>query len=528
MPVPHRIRRQRWEVRVPDKAAGFAARAQLRSALEDSLLPAMSAAFDAVCGDDEIIHIPRLTLHIRLGKIEALATDLPEQLPALLREQIEAALAGRSPEGGAVRHIQRAAGRRNTVMHYLQSGHLAWYDAPTDVSDTTPDLAALLRQEALPLASQWLRGPGVLQRSLPRDFDTCVAFLFRFLQLLPEALRTEWVPAMLDRAPDAASVLRWRYPLHAFLGSVQISEVPTHSLMLAQAATLAQLWVGSPPSSMQALRALIAPLSGIPAVLLDLLDEPLAMRPDHLLAADSVRAPNPTRRDDPAQTTNAATQSTEGMPDNAAAAMPAALPEAEAPHAAQNLPPLAIATTLPRDEDSTDTQLGLRVASAGLVLAHPFLSSLLLECRLLDDKEIPVAKLPRAAALLHWLAWSRDEVHEFELGFIKPLLGLSPDAALAVSPGLIDDTDKAECAALLSAMVSHWPALRSTSAEGLQTTFLQRTGLLRPISNGPQEGWQLQPEPRPFDMLLGQLPWSISIVRLPWMTRPIFTDWPTP
>ena len=31
-----------------------------------------------------------------------------------------------------------------------------------------------------------------------------------------------------------------------------------------------------------------------------------------------------------------------------------------------------------------------------------------------------------------------------------------------------------------------------------------------------------------FDMLVGQLPWGIGIVKLPWMTKPIYTDWPTP
>ncbi|MFT3734751.1 MAG: contractile injection system tape measure protein [Rhodocyclaceae bacterium] len=526
MPAPHRIRRQRWEVRVPDKAAGFAARTELRGALETSLLPAMSEAFDAMCGDDEIIHIPRLTLHIRLGKLEALASDLPAQLPALLREQIEAALAGRTPEGGPVRHIQRATGRRNTVMHYLQSGHLAWYDAPVDGNDATPDLATVLREEALPLASQWLRDPATLQRSLPQDFGACVAFIFRYLQLLPETLRTEWVPAMLDRAPNPASVLRWRYPLRAFLGSMHISEVPTHSLLLVQAATLTQLWVGS-PSSMQALRELISPLSGVPVVLLDLLDEPVAARS----AADPATARRPSlpqQRPDAVPRTPRTTTDAANMQPHDEAPQHATPPATEEPASSQSMPPLPLPTAQPRTEEAADAQLGLRVAAAGLVLAHPFLSSLLLECRLLDDNTIPAAKLPRAAALLHWLAWSREEIHEFELGLIKPLLGLSPDAALAVSPGLIDDTDKAECQALLAAMVSHWPALRSTSTAGLQSAFLQRSGLLREFANGPRPGWQLQPEPHSFDMLLAQLPWSLSIVRLPWMTRPIFTDWPTP
>ena len=107
---------------------------------------------------------------------------------------------------------------------------------------------------------------------------------------------------------------------------------------------------------------------------------------------------------------------------------------------------------------------------------------------------------------------------------IKPLLGLQPTDPLPVTQGLLNAEDREECQALLAAMVTHWPALRSTSVEGLQVSFLQRPGLLRPTD----AGWQLQLESESFDLLLAQLPWSISIVKLPWMTKPIFTDWPSP
>jgi hypothetical protein len=29
-------------------------------------------------------------------------------------------------------------------------------------------------------------------------------------------------------------------------------------------------------------------------------------------------------------------------------------------------------------------------------------------------------------------------------------------------------------------------------------------------------------------MLLAQLPWGIGTVKLPWMNKAIFTEWPTP
>ena len=77
---------------------------------------------------------------------------------------------------------------------------------------------------------------------------------------------------------------------------------------------------------------------------------------------------------------------------------------------------------------------------------------------------------------------------------------------------------------MLAAAVEHWPALGNTSITGLRESFMQRRGLLR----DDERGWQLQVETASFDVLLGRLPWSISIMKLPWMTKPIYTDWPTP
>jgi hypothetical protein len=42
----------------------------------------------------------------------------------------------------------------------------------------------------------------------------------------------------------------------------------------------------------------------------------------------------------------------------------------------------------------------------------------------------------------------------------------------------------------------------------------------------PREGGiGLEVAPRTYDMLLDRLPWSISLVKLPWMTAPIHVDW---
>ena len=60
-----------------------------------------------------------------------------------------------------------------------------------------------------------------------------------------------------------------------------------------------------------------------------------------------------------------------------------------------------------------------------------------------------------------------DAVFEYDIAFIKVLLGVNPETSLCLSEGLIADTDKLEAEALLGAAITHWPALKNTSIAGL-------------------------------------------------------------
>lgn len=184
------------------------------------------------------------------------------------------------------------------------------------------------------------------------------------------------------------------------------------------------------------------------------------------------------------------------------------------------------ADTEPRIQSSAVSVFPLVVTQAGLILLHPFLSRFFENLGIKDARQtvLPAASLPRAAALLHWLATGDEEVYEFELGFIKILLGLPPGCSLPVSSGLLHESDREEADALLQAVLEHWTALKSTSAAALRQSFLRRRGLVRE----EEQGFRLQVEPEPFDVLLGTLPWGLGTVKLSWMKKPIFTDWPTP
>ncbi len=185
------------------------------------------------------------------------------------------------------------------------------------------------------------------------------------------------------------------------------------------------------------------------------------------------------------------------------------------------LPRVTVTPPRPADEP-----FGVMVASAGLSLLHPFIPRLFetTKIRRPGDPALPAGALPRAAALLCFLATGDDEGYEHELGFIKVLLGLPLDAPLPIASGLVTAADREEAEALLDAAIEHWSALGRTSRDGLRASFLQRRGLLRE----EETGHRLQVEPAAFDMLLRLLPWGMGVIRLPWMRKPIFTEWAAP
>ncbi|WP_432812933.1 contractile injection system tape measure protein, partial [Pantanalinema sp. GBBB05] len=175
---------------------------------------------------------------------------------------------------------------------------------------------------------------------------------------------------------------------------------------------------------------------------------------------------------------------------------------------------------------AVNSKFPLATRDAGLLLTNPFLPRLLETTGIKHPQHptIPEAQLPRAAALLHYLVTGNDTLFEHELTLIKVLLGLTPNHSLLVAEGLLQPDDKTETAALLQALIDYWGALKTTSIDGLRSSFLHRSGLLRERENG----WWVQVESKPYDMLLNQLPWSISVVKLPWMQRPIYSEWQTP
>ncbi len=171
-------------------------------------------------------------------------------------------------------------------------------------------------------------------------------------------------------------------------------------------------------------------------------------------------------------------------------------------------------------ETAIPADAGLPVRTAGLVLLHPFLTRFFRHLGWLDDAGGMNSDFRwHAVQALQFLALGKCGLPEPTLVMEKTLCGipLHEPAELPV----LDDAVRAECDHLLEAVIRHWSVLGKTSVDGLRDSFLARPGLLR----SEETRTCLTVEKRPYDMLLGSLPWSMGPVMFKWLDRPIQVRW---
>jgi len=79
MQLGHRIRRLHWQVR-SDRNDAFRLRQVVRDSWQDEISGYLQNAFDAIANEDEIVHIPRLQLHIQVNSNKDFTDIFAQQL----------------------------------------------------------------------------------------------------------------------------------------------------------------------------------------------------------------------------------------------------------------------------------------------------------------------------------------------------------------------------------------------------------------------------------------------------------------
>jgi hypothetical protein len=541
----HRIRRLRCLVSTSDQTEAFAIRQSLRDRWQDTLLPVFERAFDEVSGGDRILHIPKIELHLKVPSDREFMDVLPELVQQQLTERwqsIASEIISTTQQELAGREATIGQNQFDILLHYLQTGSLPWQSAHASVYESAVDLKETCYKARSQLVNHLHNQPEP------------APFYFRLLQLLSTAEFMAIVNTLSDRFPP-----EWKTAISESIGFV-LDTAQSHLIRHTQGQLIAAILSESlqrfpsgcllPPQQLKLKFSKILAdvlsqsgiepntfLAGIPAVAAVLFQPQVTpiSNPSVFQSQDSELSDDNTRSPLNSDTINLLESSDElsnleanlsDSDDNTRSPLSSDtinLLESsdELSNLEADLSDYAVTTAV--EIASTDGEFPLFVNYAGLVLIHPFLSPFFeaTGVKAPNSKAIADAHIPRAAALLHFLATGQEELYEYELGFIKILLGLEPDTPILVGEGLIEESDRQEAEALLQSAINYWTVLKGTSVNGFRTSFLQRSGLLRNTENG----WILQVEHQAFDLLLEHLPWSISVIKLSWMKYPLYTEW---
>ncbi|MEI6333083.1 MAG: contractile injection system tape measure protein [Methylococcaceae bacterium] len=168
---------------------------------------------------------------------------------------------------------------------------------------------------------------------------------------------------------------------------------------------------------------------------------------------------------------------------------------------------------------AADIKGGIYIENSGLILLHPFLPQFFTALGVAEEDQL--IQPERALCLLHFLTTGVRIAPEYELTLSKILCNIPLDTPVE-SDMELSDSEIEEAEALLNAVIRHWDALRNTSIDGLRGEFLLRFGKLSVRDDGD---WLLQVENKTVDILLNQLPWGISMIKLPWTQRMLWVEW---
>lgn len=161
------------------------------------------------------------------------------------------------------------------------------------------------------------------------------------------------------------------------------------------------------------------------------------------------------------------------------------------------------------------------ITNAGLVLVAPFFDMIFKNLGYLDKESQFVSSEARIRAvhLSQFLVTGEGHPAECTLMLNKILCNMGVDEPLERFVDLTNQELDAGREVLDSAL-EHWTVLKRTSVPVFQQTFLQHEGILT-----KENSWLLRIERTSVDVLIDTVPWTISIIKHPWMQHALMVEW---
>lgn len=162
------------------------------------------------------------------------------------------------------------------------------------------------------------------------------------------------------------------------------------------------------------------------------------------------------------------------------------------------------------------------ITNAGIVLLSPYLPRLFFMLSLVDgnynfkDNDARV----KAALLLHYIVWRKEEADDSELMVNKLLVGIEISDVIYQKVEL-SIQEKEAVSSILNAILQNWRKLGDTSIDGLREVFLRREGRIEFI----EDSARITVQEKVYDMLIDGIPWDFRMIKHPWMKKPITVQW---
>ena len=559
----HIVQRHTLELTLGSQREAYELMSEVRRIYYARLQGVLDEAFTRVAPPDVVVRLDRLELDLGRVHPQSLETDLSDAL----RRQIEEALRTLRLAGVETSLAKRPVriplmhSRLATMLVFLETGRLPWWGPSARDFNPTAEMHELLDAEPAAVVAA-LRSPTT--RAVPRR----LAYQFEpdVLERLSRAVdpvraesvaatRTSWMrvldgePALRSLAPLA---LCWQVTFEALLPPAAVHGAAAFSLSLVDvmareswmepAELVRRLAVGVAerlPESDAVRRWIegqtvdVAAASGARQA-----GEGTDTAPEStpgteegdgaVPSSHGSRATKPeTSEVDEAPPTSQVEPGDEATP--SARGRPERPPDGAAPDADAAMEGRGAgekARVLDRSADAHHGEERLPaeetyIENAGLVLLWPFLGRFFGEIGLIRDGEFVSAQGHRRSVLVtQHLVTGDAAAPEHRLLLNKLLCGFPVEDPVEGRITLSDEESDA-ANVLLTSVIAQWPALKNTSVEGFREAFLRRTGRLAPHG----DSWRLHVERVGYDVLLDTLPWSISVVKQPWMPQPIFVEW---
>ena len=173
------------------------------------------------------------------------------------------------------------------------------------------------------------------------------------------------------------------------------------------------------------------------------------------------------------------------------------------------------------EEKPMNQHVEINIYNAGLILVWPFLVRLFEQLSLVKNNSFVNQKSRvKAVYLLQYMVFNTVNAPEYELVLNKIMVGLPLEEHFSPFVNLSME-EKEMTVSLINGLIHNWEKVGNSSVEAIQETFFQLRGILQ-IS---QEKITLIIEKKGVDVLLESISWNISMIKLPWMERPIHVDW---